>query len=87
MPTLALDNVLVVVVWVDANYQRGEITLDDMRPLMRLRSAGWLVADTKEYVTLAMDRCDVDGTFRDVTHIPKAGIVKIHKVKVPKTLR
>jgi hypothetical protein len=53
-----------------------------MSPLVRLRSAGWLVREDEESITLALDRDDKDESFRDITHIPKVCIVRVQRLKV-----
>lgn len=79
-----INNVVVVVEWIDASYQRGELTVPEMTPLMRLRTAGWLVREDKESISIALDRCDSEHSYRDVTHIPKSGVVSIQRIKVKK---
>lgn len=75
---------LAYVVWDDAcsittfQYPR----LFDAR--FRLESAGILVRDDKEFISLAQQReTDSDPRCRDVLHIPRSLVVTVQKVKVP----
>lgn len=73
---------LVWVRWFDASYQRGECTEAELVPVVEMESAGMLVLETKNTISLALDRCDEDGTWRYIEHITKVNIRCIHRVKV-----
>ncbi len=68
-------NSLVMVKWMDANFERGELRPVDMNPLAELRSVGWLVRNDPESVSVSAEQCEEDGSYRETTHIPK-GCVK-----------
>jgi hypothetical protein len=62
---------LVCVRWWDASYQRGEVTSDELVPRVEIESAGLLVREDAETISLALDRYEADGLWRYVEHIPK----------------
>lgn len=68
--------IIVMVEWVDASYESGPVTRSDLDGLCRMKTAGWLVAEDEERVSIAADHIpEGDGRFRNVTHIPKTGII------------
>jgi len=68
--------------WFDASYQRGECTLDEMVPRVDLESAGLLVREDEESVSIALDQYSGDGTWRYIEHIPKVNILAIRKMSI-----
>lgn len=49
--------------------------------LKQLRTVGLLVRETPELISVAMEYCGEDDTYRDVTHIPKVNVIKIKRIK------
>jgi hypothetical protein len=76
----AVSYPVVEVVWDDASHQEGPLPLDELRPLMRLRTVGYLLRRDDVSLTLAME-IGADGQFRDVSHIPVSGVVRVRKLK------
>jgi len=73
---------LAYVTWFDASYQRGECTSDELVPQVELQSAGLLVRENEETVSIALDSYTNDGTWRYIEHIPKVNIRRIRRIKV-----
>jgi hypothetical protein len=73
---------LVWVRWVDASYQHGECGIDDLTSLIELESAGLLVREDDESLSLALDWCPKNKEWRHVSHIPKINIREMRKVQV-----
>lgn len=73
---------LVWVRWFDASYQRGECTDDELVTTVELESAGLLVREDEESVSIALDQYSKDGTWRYIEHIPKVNVLRIKRVKV-----
>lgn len=67
---------VAVVTWIDSCYQRGEADVEDIEPFVILHSAGHLVKETEESISLAIDRYggDVALPFRYISSIPKVCI-------------
>ena len=73
---------LVYIEWIDASYQRGECTDEELRQFVKLQTAGLLVAEGKEFISVALDRYAEDKFWRYIEHIPKVNIKKIKKFKI-----
>jgi hypothetical protein len=73
--------VVVWVRWFDASYQRGECSDDELQPTVELESAGLLVREDEDSISLALDRYEVDGTWRHIEHIPKVNVRRIRRLK------
>jgi hypothetical protein len=73
---------LAYVRWFDASYQRGECTRDELVPRIEIESAGLLVREDGESVSLALDHYQADGTWRYIAHIPKVNILEIRRLRV-----
>lgn len=73
---------LAWVRWFDASYQRGECTQDELVPRVEIESAGLLVQETDDTVSLALDWHEVDETWRYIEHIPKVNVRRIRRIKV-----
>lgn len=82
MTETAKKKTLVYVRWFDASYQRGECTLEEMVTRVELESAGLLVQETEDSVSIALDEYLEDGTWRYIEHIPKVNILRMEKVSV-----
>ena len=66
----------------DASYQRGECTESELVRRVEIESAGLLVYEDKDSISLALDRYDVDGTWRYIEHIPKVNVRRIRRLTV-----
>lgn len=74
--------VIAYVEWFDASYQRGECDASELVPRVNLQSAGLLVREDEESVSIALDQYSVDGIWRYIEHIPKVNVLKLRKVTV-----
>jgi hypothetical protein len=81
MPAKRPKRTLVYVRWFDASYQRGEVTDDELVDRVELESAGLLVRETKEAVSIALDRYEHDGVWRYVQHIPKVNVLELRRLE------
>jgi hypothetical protein len=68
--------------WYDASYQRGECTEEELVPKVEIESAGLLVREDEEFISLALDKYDGDQTWRYIEHIPKVNVRQIKKLSV-----
>lgn len=82
MPATPRKLTVAVVTWYDASYQSGAVTLAEMVPRVELTTAGILVREDKNTITLALDRYLDDETWRHVTHIPKVNVTAVKRIKV-----
>ena len=73
---------VALVRWFDASYQRGECTEDELAPRVELESAGLLVREDEDTVTIALDRYDGDQLWRYIEHIPKVNITKLRRLAI-----
>jgi hypothetical protein len=73
---------VAVVCWFDASYQRGECTDAELVPRAEIKSAGLLVCEDDESISIALDRYDADGLWRYIEHIPKVNVRHIRRVEV-----
>jgi len=73
---------VVWVRWFDASYQRGECTVEELVPRVEIESAGLLVREDEETVSIALDYFDGDRTWRYIEHIPKVNIRDYRKLRI-----
>lgn len=73
---------VALVKWFDASYQRGECTESELVRRVEIESAGLLVCEDEESISLALDRYDADGTWRYIQHIPKVNVRHIRRLTV-----
>lgn len=81
---------LVHIAWHDAAiHGTGQYTVEEAKDygIMRGHVAGWLVNETKEFVTIAMDffpkqKDNERDTFRTLQSYPKSGIEKMTVLKI-----
>jgi hypothetical protein len=73
---------IVFVRWFDASYQRGECSHDELIARVEIESAGLLVREDEQSISLALDRYDADKTWRYIEHIPKVNVLELRKVRV-----
>ncbi len=65
--------------WFDASYQRGECNDQELVCRVELESAGLLVREDEESISIALDRYPLDGTWRYIEHIPKVNVLSIQR--------
>lgn len=73
---------IAFVRWFDASYQRGECSLDELVPRVELESAGLLVNEDEESISIALDHYYEDGVWRYIEHIPKVNVLDFQKMPV-----
>jgi hypothetical protein len=72
---------LALVIWYDACYAGSSPrTLDNLGGLVEMHSAGVLVAEDSEKLTLATDWAPEAGEYRHVHHIPRVNIAELRVV-------
>ena len=71
----------VYIKWVDASYQRGPVTRDELEPKCELETAGIVVQETKDIISIAQDWDDRYKQWRYVQHIPKKMICKKRRLR------
>jgi hypothetical protein len=69
--------------WFDASYQRGECSLDELVTDVEVESAGLLIHEDEESVSLALDSYPADSVYRYIEHIPRVNIREIRKMPIP----
>lgn len=72
---------LVVVDWSDASYQRGECSVEEFVPRVVLCTAGHLVREDADTISVALDCYDAEGTWRHIQHIPKVNVLRVRRLK------
>ena len=76
---------IVVIRWVDAAmYGNGTRTREEAEEceLMELVSVGVLIKENDTQITLGMDFCPRDDSYRCVNTYPKTGITSIRRIKL-----
>jgi hypothetical protein len=76
---------IAFVRWFDASYQRGECTIDELVTRVEIESAGLLVREDEESISLAIDRYSEDETWRYISHIPKVNVLEIRRFPLQET--
>lgn len=80
---------MVWIKWKDASYERGEYTKEEVRPGCDIQTAGILIKEDDEFVSLALDHFPGsdrwDPSYRHIVHIPKVNIVKQRRFEVRRT--
>lgn len=66
---------LVYVRWLDANYQEGEVLIEELDPKCELETVGFLVKETPEAVVLSVEN-PRDGFTRNPFTVLKANILE-----------
>jgi len=84
-----MSTVVCWVKWRDACYNGGEYTEQEMGGLAQCESAGILVRENPEYISLALDYFPDDGqhikSWRRIMNIPKVNIIKERRFEVRRT--
>lgn len=75
-----MADVIAVIEWLDASYDDGPLSLDELDPCIVLHTVGWLLREDRTSVTVAMER-GADWRYRSITHIPRKVIRSIRKLK------
>ena len=71
---------LALIKWFDASYQRGECTKDEFVTRVELESAGILVQENADTISIALDRYAGDDTYRHIEHIPKVNVLSVRRI-------
>ena len=71
---------VVHIRWDDAAHQKGPIWEDDFNKHYVVSTIGMKIEEDKKYITVAMDRWEEGGSWRDVQHIPKGMILSKKRV-------
>jgi hypothetical protein len=75
--------ILAYVRWFDSAIYKGEAySADEVTGYLENESSGLLVEETKDSVTIALDRCLETKNLRLVLCVPKANIRAMRKFKV-----
>lgn len=74
---------LCYIKWVDANYQEGEVNLENLEQRCELNTVGFLVKETDHAVTLSLEAPSNDST-RNPFSIPKTNILEMRIVQFNK---
>jgi hypothetical protein len=77
-----MPQTVVCVEWVDACYERGSLKAGELGGLLTLKTVGWLVREEEDHVSVAAEWCPREETYRDISHIPRVGIVSVKRVKL-----
>jgi len=73
---------MVYIVWDDASYEDGNCNLDDLSGLVECWILGWLVKETADVMTIALEYQPDTESWRHVCHIPKSQIKKMKKAPI-----
>jgi hypothetical protein len=71
---------IVAVRWIDASYERGELSAEEMDPLAELETVGFLVREDKDSMSVASERGIDDKHYRHISHIPRSCIVTVRSL-------
>jgi len=80
-----MSKTIAVIYWKDScKYGRNSYTGKDCTSFepIKLISAGILINETEEFITIGNDYHDEEDSYRDVNVYPKSGIQKIRKIKI-----
>lgn len=69
--------------WVDACGDSGWFATEDLSPPVVVKSLGYVVEETPNYVTISCSVCEGLGKFLGYTTIPQPWIRKRKKIRVP----
>lgn len=75
---------IVLVEWLDASFQSGPVTVEQLSEPFIVRSVGLLVQETKERISLAQSFTIHKDEFQEVLHIPKLYIINRRDLRCPK---
>jgi len=73
---------IAYVRWLDASFQEAVCTDDELTPGIILESAGIIAREDGDSISLAIDYCAQEKTWRRIQHIPKPYILEIKRVTV-----
>ena len=76
------NQTVAFVQWVDASHQEGPCDIEQLDEGVTLESAGILVRENERVVSLALDACPDDGSWRHIVHIPRPYIKAIRRIKL-----
>lgn len=73
---ISVPNTIIFIEWLDASHQNGPVDLTELSGEHIIRSAGWLIQETEDRISLAQDYCVSIESYREVLHIPKKYILE-----------
>ena len=79
---MSMEAKIVQVTWIDASHQTGPLDKSQIQVGLLLSTAGWLVIESEDSISIAQDYCADDDDWRHVTTIPKSYVVNMRQVKV-----
>lgn len=68
--------------WLDASSFNGWVSLEDLPEPILMRSRGWLVIDTDDYVCLAGTLSPSNNMYSETIAIPRGMIEVMHELKI-----
>jgi len=74
----------VIVTWLDADWDTSEFVTAaqvERKPIVELETVGFLVTETDAYIAVGSERDPVDGSFRGVTRILLANVVRVEEAR------
>lgn len=73
----------VYVRWIDSSYQRGEADLDELDDSgVVLETAGFLVRETDDTLSIALDRYHGETIYRHIVHIPRVLVRQLIRIAI-----
>lgn len=75
---------IAYIEWMDACYQRGEMSKDEIVEGVVIKSAGIITKETKTHMSISLDHYEADDSIRFTLTIPRKYIVHMKKFKIPK---
>jgi len=67
---------IIHVRWFDASHQHGECTQDELVSKVVLESAGLLIREDRESLSIALNHHEANGVWRYIEHIPKVNVLE-----------
>ena len=69
--------------WFDSSITRGEVCLpEEACGILENESAGVLVSESKESITIAMDHCPITGGLRCTLCVPKVNLRSLRRFRI-----
>ena len=69
------DVKLIYIKWFDSTYTTGQISFDDLPPLIEVETAGIFICEDEKQVILALDYFGKQNDGRHIAQIPKVNII------------
>lgn len=71
---MVIPDKVVKVQWIDASWDSATLLLDEIDPLAKLVETGRLICEDKDSITVGLEACPKDDSFRHIVSIPRVGI-------------